>query len=301
MDQLHALRVFIRVAELRSFSRAAENLGSPKASVSATIQKLEAALGTRLLHRTTRLVRLTADGELYHRRGKELLGEFEDLHDLFAPCDASLRGRLRIDMPAALAHDLVLPALPALLDRFPALDIDLSGTDHRVDLVAEGFDCVLRVGTVRDSSLVARPLGSLPQISCASPAYLARHGTPHSLPDLAQHLLVRYQSSASQNAAFDYLDPDSGLPRQLAMPARLTVHTTEDYLAAAQAGLGLIQAPRYALQPRVDAGALVEVLPHIPPPPLPVSLLYANRRQLPPRTRVFMHWLEELLQPILQA
>jgi DNA-binding transcriptional LysR family regulator len=296
MDQLHALRVFVRVAELASFSRAAEHLALPKASVSATVQKLEAMLGTRLLHRTTRQVSLTADGELYYRRGKALLDEFDDLGELFSTDQSRLRGKLRVDMPAAIAESLVLPQLPILLDQHPELDIELSGTDHRVDLIAEGFDCVLRIGAVRDTGLVARPLGALDQLSCASPAYLAHHGMPLTLQDLARHRMVRYQG----NDHFEYRDP-GGTLRSLSLPARVSVATTGDYLAACLAGLGIAQLPRYSAQAYIGRGELVELLPEWMPPPLPVTLLYAHRRQLPQRCRVFMNWLEELLRPALQA
>lgn len=295
MDHLQAMRVFIRVAELASFTRAAESLALPKASVSATVQRLEAELGTRLLHRTTRQVTLSADGELYYRRGKLLLDDFEDLRALFAPRTDRLRGRLRVDMPAPCARHLVLPHLPALLERHPELDIELSGTDHRVDPVAEGIDCVLRIGDIRAPGLVARPLGTLRQINCASPGYLRQHGTPTHLHDLARHALVRYQGSDR----FEYRDAGGDL-RHLAMAGQVSVHTTGDYQAAGLAGLGIIQVPRYGVLERLERGELVEILPDHAPPALPVTLLYAHRRHLPARCRMFMNWLEDLLRPILQ-
>jgi DNA-binding transcriptional LysR family regulator len=296
MDQLHALRVFTCVAELASFSRAAERLGLPKASVSSYVQQLEAEFGSRLLQRTTRRVSLTADGELCYRRGKALLEEFENLRAQFAPDDAGLRGTLRIDMPGPIARQWVLPRLIELLDRNPELNIEISGTDHRVDLVAEGIDCVLRIGSLQTSSLVARPLGRMRQISVASPAYLARHGEPHTLHALTRHQLVRYQG----NDRFEYLDPDSGTPCHLSLPGQVGVGNTSDYLAAGLAGLGIIQLPRYGVLDRLARGELIELLPQWAPPPLPVTLLYAHRRQLPPRSRVFMNWLEDLLRPLLQ-
>ena len=193
MNQLDTLKIFQRVAELASFSGAARQLGLPNASVSLAVQQLEQMLGTRLLQRTTRRVQLTADGEAFYRRSQDLLDEFESLRGMFRAGGQPLSGKLRVDMSSAMAREVVLPALPTFLAQHPQLEIELSASDRRVDLVAEGFDCVLRTGTLDDSSLVARPIGHLVQINCASAAYLKRHGTPRSLEDLAHHQLVHYR------------------------------------------------------------------------------------------------------------
>ena len=169
---LHELRIFATVAELASFSRAAEQLGLAKGRVSTSVQRLEAQVGTRLLQRTTRSVRVTPDGERFLERCKELLTEAEQLQAMFQPASTGLTGRLRIDLPNRLARDLVIPRLPEFLAAHPLLEIGISTTDRRVDLVHEGFDCVLRVGELVDSDLVALPLGVLRMRNVASPAYL---------------------------------------------------------------------------------------------------------------------------------
>jgi len=297
-NQLDIMRIFVRVAELSSFTRAAESLGIAKPAASVAVQQLENLLGTRLLHRTTRRVQLTQDGQACYERCQDLLADLDEFQSLFRQTPQALRGRLRVDMPAGIARDLVIPALPAFLDAHPQLAVELSSTDRRVDVVREGFDCVLRIGALADSSLIARPLGALRQINCASPAYLARHGTPRTLADLAAHRVVHYvQALGGKAPGWEYQDENG--PATLPMAGTVTVSTAESYEAACRAGLGLIQAPALGLAPLVVAGALVEVLPDHPAPPLPVSLLYANRRNLPLRVRVFMDWLAKRLAPYL--
>jgi DNA-binding transcriptional LysR family regulator len=294
------LLVFTRVAELSSFTQAADTLGLPKASVSKSVKQLEEALGTQLLRRNTRRVVLTHDGQACYDRCKDMLASFDDLLSLFRQGQA-LRGRLRVDMSLGMARRVVLPRLPEFLRAHPALEIELSSTDRRVDLVADGFDCVVRTGALDASDLVARPLGQLVQHNLASPAYLAAHGVPQTLEDLAQHRLVHYAPRLGvRNTGFE-VEERGGTVRQIAMAGSVTVNNSEAYSAACLAGLGLIQAPVVALQQHVDAGELVEVLPQWRAPALPVSLLYAHRRQLPARLRAFMDWLAGVLAPYLSA
>jgi DNA-binding transcriptional LysR family regulator len=300
MIQPDAMRQFARVAELASFTQAAESLGCPKATVSATVQRLERQLGTRLLHRTTRRVQLTQDGQAFYERCKDVLADLEELEQLFLPTPAALRGRLRVDLPVGAARQLVLPRLPEFMAAHPQLEIELSCTDRRVDLVREGFDCVLRVGALGDSSLVARPLGWLRQLNLASPEYLRVHGVPQSLEDLAGHRLIHYASVLGQRSAgFEYVDA-AGQACSLPMAGTLTVNNSEAYEAACLAGAGLVQVPVPGLSDLVTQGRLVEVLPQFQAPPLPVSLVYAHRRQLPQRVQVFMNWLSEVMRPHLR-
>jgi DNA-binding transcriptional LysR family regulator len=300
MRTIEGLQIFARVAELSSFTQAAEQLGLPKARVSTVVQQLESELGTRLLHRTTRRVQLTQDGQAFYERCKDVLADMDELQGMFQQGVQSLRGRLRVDMPTLIARDQLIPRLPQFLAEHPQLDIELSSTDRRVDVVREGFDCVLRVGPLSDSGLVARPLGELRQINCASPAYLQEHGTPHTLADLAAHRMVHYVPTlGAKPAGWEYLD--SGRTRTVAMAGVLTVNSTEAYQAACLAGLGLIQAPAAGVQSLIERSLLVEVMPQHRAPSLPVSLLYANRRNLPKRVQVFMAWVAQALAPYLDA
>lgn len=300
MSRLEELRIFLHVAERGSFTRAAESLGLPKASVSLAIQRLEAALATQLLHRTTRRVQLTADGAQLMQRARDLLDDVEALQGMFRRDVTELRGRLRVDMSSGLARHLVLPALPAFLARHPGLELELSGTDRRVDVVREGFDCVVRVGALDDNTLVARPLGHLDVVSCASPAYLRAHGTPRTVQDLSGHQLVHYVSAFGQRPlGFEYFDGQQY--RTLAMAGAVTVNSGDGYTAAALAGLGIIQAPRLGVRQALHEGTLVELLPHLPAEPMPVTLLYAQRRHLPTRMRVFMDWLAALFEQAVRT
>jgi DNA-binding transcriptional LysR family regulator len=293
---LAALRVFLQVAELAHFSRAADELGLPKGRVSQVVRELEAQLGTRLFQRTTRRVSLTSDGELLAERARMLLGDASEIEALFQQ-DQQLGGRLRVDLPVRLALDLVLPSLPEFLASHQGLQVELSCTDRRVDLVEEGFDCVLRVGAVHDPMLVARPVGQMRMMNVASPAYLARRGMPSTPEDLVAqgHELVHYsQTWADRRPRFDWMDTE-GRARSLNLPARVAVNHTDAYEVAALAGMGIAQAPCVGMRAAVADGRLVRLLEGYEPAPLTVQLVMSQRRHTPRRVRVFMDWLTELL------
>lgn len=296
MSPLDRLHIFHRVAELASFSQAALSLNLPKARASTAVQQLESELGTRLLHRTTRRVQLTQDGQAYYERSKDVLADMDELQAMFQrQSGAALSGRVRIDMSTGLARNIVIPRLQALLSAHPLLEVELSSTERRVDLVREGFDCVLRTGSVVDASLIARPLGALRQLNCASPAYLKAFGTPETLADLAQHRLIHFVGTlGSKSGGFEYTDA-AGAPQSLAMAGALTVNNAEAYTAACLAGLGIIQVPQVGESEHLRSGALVQVLPQFLAPPMPLNLLYANRRHLSQRVRAVMDWLAQVI------
>jgi DNA-binding transcriptional LysR family regulator len=299
MHPMDAMRIFVRVAELGSFTQAADERGLPKATVSDAVRQLESELGTQLLHRTTRRVRLTPDGERCLEHSRDLLADFDETRELFRRGGPSLRGRLRVDMSSGIARYLVVPALPAFLRAHPDLLLELSSTDRRVDPVREGFDCVVRVGRTGDSRLVARPLGAFEVLNCASPAYLHARGTPHSPDDLAGHTLIHYvQHFGAEPEGWESPDGAGGW-RSMPMPGALVVNNAEAYVAACVAGLGLIQSPITGLRALIAEGALVEVMPQHRAEPMPVTLLYPQRRNLPHRVAVFMDWLEATLRPHL--
>jgi DNA-binding transcriptional LysR family regulator len=295
---LEALRAFVKVAELGSFTRAAEQMGLPKPRVSTAVQQLEAQVGARLLQRTTRSVRMTADGEQFFERALTLLADAEEMQTLFQRSPGVLRGRLRVDLPLPLARNFVIPRLPEFFAAHPQLQLELSATDRRVDVVGEGFDCVVRVGALADSGLVARKLGELRQINCASPAYLARYGTPHTLEDLAHHRLVNYaQTLGPTLASWEY--QDQGRSLSVPMASAITVNSTDAYEAACLAGLGLIQTPVVGKAADLASRRLVSVLPQHVAAPMPVSLMYAHRKHLPKRSQAVMDWLAEVLAAAL--
>jgi len=295
MDKIHAMQLFIRVAELESFSRAADSMGLPKGSVSRQIQALENGLGTQLLHRTTRRVSLTQDGMVYYERAKDLLTNMEELDGLFLHDPASVSGRIRVDMPANVARNLVIPKLPLFLQQYPGIELELSSSDRLVDVIREGFDCVVRVGTLKDSGLIARPLGKLSVINCASPDYLSRFGYPDGLDDLTSHAMVHYATHlGTRPQGFEYYDGEA--THWIKTGGVLTVNSTETYHASALAGLGIIQVPRVGVRDALRAKKLLEILPQYRARPMPVSLIYPHRRNLSRRVHLFMAWLTDIMK-----
>lgn len=298
MNQLDAMQIFVRVAELASFTRAADSLGLPKASISTAVQQLESEFGTQLLHRTTRKVQMTLDGRACYERCKDLLVDMDELRSMFQQGSQALRGRLRVDMPTGVARTTLIPALPAFLREHPLLEIELSCTDRKVDLVREGFDCVMRVGSVDDTSLIARPLGAFAVMNCASPEYVRAFGMPRTVEDLAQHRLIHWVGTlGAKSMGFEY--HDGSAYRTVDMLGVITVNSAEAYQASCLAGLGIVQAPASGLRHLIEQGLLVEVAPELRAEPMPVWLLYAQRRNLSRRVQVFMSWVAELMQPQL--
>lgn len=302
MFNLEALAIFVRIAEMESFTHAALSLGIQKGRASNVVRDLEAQLGARLLHRSTRTVQLTEDGRGFYVRARALLADADALGAMFAGDAAPLGGRLRIDLPTEFARSTILPALPAFMAAWPDIALELSSTDRRVDLVQEGIDCALRVGGIVDDTLVARPLGTLRMVNAASPAYLARHGVPRTLDDLSTqgHRMVHYVSTlGSRPPGWEYPHGDSWAV--LPLPGALSVNNVQTYHGAGLAGLGLIQARLSSLAPFLRSGELVEVLPDWRPRSMPVAIVVAHRHNLSRRLRVFIDWLEGVLQPYLEA
>jgi LysR family transcriptional regulator, regulator for bpeEF and oprC len=295
VDRIELFRVFARVVECANFTRAADTLGLPRSSVSAAIQELEGRMGARLLHRTTRSVSLTQDGAALYERCLRLIADMEETENLFRQHAVGPSGKLRVDVPGRIGRLVVAPALPAFLDAYPRIDVELGSTDRTVNFVEERIDCAVRVGTLNDSNMVARSIGSLPLINVASPAYLARHGTPGSPADLAAHWAVQYASpSSGRLAPWEWREGET--TRTVAMPGRVTVNNAEAYIACCIAGLGLIQIPAYDVETHLRAGELVEVLPAHRAAPMPMNLLYQHRQHLSRRLQVFAEWLEALLR-----
>ncbi len=292
MDKLHAMQVFTRVVETHSFSRAADSLDMPRASVTRVIKELEAFLKARLLHRTTRSLSVTSEGAAYYARCVRILAEVDAAESEFAAVDRVPRGRLRVDMSGSIGKLVVVPALGDFQARYPDIDLTLGFGDRLVDLVQEGVDCVIRIGTLDDSSLVARRLGMYPLVTAASPAYLARHGVPVDLEALHAHRAVHYVSSRTGRMVNLNFEVD-GEAVSVRVHARLSANDGDAYLQCGVTGLGLIQVPRVIAQPYLDQGELVEVLPGFRPAPLPIWAVYPQNRHLSPQVRAFVDWAAE--------
>ncbi|WPE22353.1 LysR family transcriptional regulator [Shinella zoogloeoides] len=294
MDRIDLFRIFVRVVECSNFTRAADMLGMPRSSVSAAVQELEGRVGARLLHRTTRVVSPTQDGLAFYERCRRLIADVEEAENVFRQT-AAPSGRLRIDVPGRIGRLVIAPALPEFLDAYPEIDIDLGVTDRAVNLVEDSVDCVLRVGPLADSGLIARQIDDLPLINVASPAYLLRHGMPEAPEDLRDHLAINYASpSSGRIEAWEWVE--DGVIKTRPMRSRVAVNSAEAYIACCVAGLGLIQIPAYDVRDHLSAGELVEVLPSYRAEPMPVTLLYPHRQHLSRRLQVFADWLEALLR-----
>lgn len=298
MDRIAVIQIFMRVAELKSFTQAADSLDLPKATVSTAVQQLEALLGTKLLYRTTRRVLLSPEGQLYYERAQDLLADLDEVESMFRGSQSQLKGKLRIDMSVALARNLVIPHLPNFFKLHPDIELELSSTDRRMDLLREGLDCVIRVGKSHETGLISQDLGQMKLVNCASPEYLHQHGYPRTVNDLKQHYLIHYaQDLGSKPEGFEYFDGQRY--REEKMKSKLTVNNTIAYESACLAGLGIIQAPLVGVKAHLLAGHLVRILPDFEAESLPLTLIYPYRRRLVKRLKVLMEWLEPLLSEYL--
>lgn len=294
MDRFQEMQIFVRIVERRSFTQAAADLLLPRATVTNAVQRLEDRLGTRLLERTTRVVNPTMDGEAYYRRCVDLLAQVDEAEGTFR--DADPKGLLRVNLLGAVARHFLMPHLSGFLQRYPKIALHIGEDDRLVDLVKEGIDCVLRSGNLQDSSMVARRLAMLEQVTCASPAYLARNGTPRTLSDLHEHRAIHFVSSATGKPYPLQFMTKEGM-HECTPPGSIAVTGADMYTAAALVDLGLVQVPRYRIAEELQADRLRIVLADLPPPALPLSVLYPHNRQLSPRVRVFVEWLKEIFDP----
>ncbi|SDC67490.1 DNA-binding transcriptional regulator, LysR family [Cupriavidus sp. YR651] len=291
MDRFQEMQAFVRIAERQSFTQASDDLQIPRATVTNLIKRMEQRLGTRLLERTTRTVRLTHDGEAYYRRCVRLIADLEEAEGSFR--NTAPKGLLRVNLQGTLARHFVVPALPDFLAQYPEIELQIGEDDRLVDLVREGVDCVLRAGTLQDSSMVGRQIALLEQVTVAAPGYLAKYGEPADLHALAAHRAVNYVSSATGKAVpLEFTA--NGRVAAVQLPAIVSVTGADLYTGAAVAGLGLVQVPRYRVAAELASGRLKIVLPDFPCPPMPVSVLYSQHRQLSSRVRVFAQWLREI-------
>ncbi len=297
MDKVKAMQTFVRIVEANSFTKAAESLDLPRASLTSTLQNLERHLGAQLLQRTTRRLSLTPEGERYYAHCMDILAAIERAEaDFLGDGAGRMQGRLRIDLPGALGRAIVLPRIGAFRQMHPELELTISMGDRLVDLTSEGIDCALRVGELQPSNLVARRIGLMRFVIAATPDYLARRGVPASVDDLPQHDAVTHFSGRT-GRAFEWAlegghpgEGDGNIVR-IAMKGGIAVNDAEANLLCALQGLGLAQLGCYQVRAHLAQGTLAVVLPGLRPTPMPVSLLYARGRIANPRLQAFASWL----------
>jgi len=302
MDTLLSMKIFVRIVETGSLTRASDSTGLTTPRVSTLLRALEQHLGCKLINRTTRRLSLTEDGNAYYRHCVAVLGEIDDMEACLSRARKTAKGRLRINLPAAMAKHIVIPALPGFVDAYPEISVELGITDRQIDIIGEGVDCVVRVGALDDSGLIATRVGSVTTCTCAAPAYLARRGAPECVDDLAAHLAINYVAGdGGRQRSWNYVV--DGVLRTVQMRGTVAVNDADAYVACALAGLGLAQTSMYLLEPHLRSGELREVLHAFNSPPRPVSVLYAPNRHLPHKLRLFIDWLAALYAqyPVLQG
>lgn len=295
MDRLTTLQIFAKVADLQSFSQAADYLRLPRATVTLAVQELESSLRVKLLQRTTRSVRLTNEGRAALIHCRAMLQDMAELESIFQTNAPMLRGKLRVDMTSSVAKDVVIPRLKEFLDLYPQLEIEIVGADRKLDLVRESIDCTIRGDREVDPSLIEVPLGEIRIANVASPAYLKKFGVPKSLSDLKNHRLVKYAPVAGMNPkGFQYFD--GAKLHEVKMPAAVTVSAIDAYKMACISGLGICQNPLAGVRQFISGGDLIEILPNFPAPSWTLKIAYPNQRSVPRKVRAFMEWVTPLLE-----
>ncbi|RJG11723.1 LysR family transcriptional regulator [Massilia cavernae] len=293
MNKLQAMEVFVQVVDAGGFTRAAENLQLPKATVSTLVQGLEQALAVKLLHRTTRQVNVTSDGAAYYERCVRILSDVKEAEESLSHNRLSPSGRLRIDVSTGLANAMLIPKLPDFFARYPDIRVDMGCGDRPVDLIEEGVDLAIRGGVLPDSGLIARRLGMIEFVTCASPAYLAKHGRPSHPNDLLRHRCVNYFSSKT-GKVYDWDFSRDGETLNIATPASLAVNDSTVYTSAGLTGLGIVQMATVVADPLIASGQIEVILPDWTTEPLPVHAVYPQNRHLSAKVRVFVEWVADL-------
>lgn len=293
MDKFDTMLLFTRIVELQSFSQAADQLGIPRATASNAIKSLEKNLECRLLERTTRHVRASLDGEAFYERCVHILSELDDAESSLRHSGVRPQGILRVNLHGAHATRIVLPRIDEFHARYPAIRLVISSGDRLVDLIREGVDCAVRAGKLFDSSLIARPLAQMPQVICASPDYLRKHGRPMTPDDLLSHQSVNFFST-SRGKYYPLELIVNGKEKSYPTKGWMTVNDAENYVICALRGCGLVQLPRYHVDDALRDGLLQEVLSDWKSPAMQLSAIYPQHRQLSPRVRIFVDWLVSL-------
>lgn len=290
MEFIQLMRVFSKLAELGSFTKVADAMDIARPQVTIAIQELETKLGARLVQRTTRKVSLTQEGERFHERVEEILRGVSEISTMFDTSGAPPAGRIRFNMSAALAQQKFIDLLMQFQRTHPGIELVLGVTDRAVDLISEGVDCALRIGELRDSSMVARRIGNAVMVTCASPGYLSEFGMPESIADLPGHRSVSFVSGMS-NRPLPWQFNIDGEERGYTGRGSISANDTQAYIRCGLAGFGIIQAPGLAVADHLASGALIPVLDDIKPAPRPISLIYPTRNYLAPHMRIFFDWL----------
>nr|WP_313658639.1 LysR family transcriptional regulator [Achromobacter ruhlandii] len=282
IDHIGDVIAFVRVADAQSFTLASERLGLSRSAIGKCIARLEQGLGARLLHRSTRSVSLSDEGRLFYEHAQRILAEVDNATGAMASRQEAPRGRLRIDLPVALGRLHIMPLVADYLRQWPEVEADISFTDDYSDLVRDGIDVAIRIGGEADSRLVRRVLAPHRLVTCAAPAYLARHGAPASPDELARHQTLAY---THMGTPVPWRYASHGQDRGVAVAGRLRLGNTEALRDAALDGAGIVQLGAFLVGADLREGRLVPLLEAYAPPGAPVCAVYPHRRHLAPKVR----------------
>jgi LysR family transcriptional regulator, regulator for bpeEF and oprC len=297
MDKFQAMATFVRVVEAQSFSKAAETLAMPRSSVTTIVKNLESYLGAPLLRRTTRSLSLTEAGERYYASCQAIFTDIANAEAQVLPHGMPPSGRVRVDMPGIIGRAIVLPRLNEFEARYPDIELVLGLSDRPSDLVFEGIDCAVRTGALADSTLVARRVGELKWLTCASPRYLKQHGEPNAPSELSDHRVINYVSNVT-GRPFEWRFRIGDADVSMSMQSRFSVNETEAYVQCGLEGLGLIQLSEFAASAYLQSGRLKEVLAGARCSAVPVSVVYP-KNQITMAVRTFIDWIMDILKPAL--
>lgn len=292
-NMIEYLNIFIQVVEQGSFTKAADVLQIHRPTVSKAIQQIENDLGVKLIHRTTRKLSVTAEGDEFYHHARHVLAEVNDMMASFSPT-LPPRGRLRLDVPLSLAHTILIPNLKDFQSLYPGIEVVLVSSDKKTDLISEGVDCLVRLGALQDSSFISRRLGDIRMVTCAAPSYLQQYGRPETPADLEQHRAINFFSDHSRDV-MEWTFIEDGNALSLRPASSLLVDNSDILLSCGLAGLGIIQATLDALATHIASGDLEEILTQYPSVSKPVSVMYPDRRYLSPKVRVFIDWFSDVL------
>jgi len=293
MDRLEAMSVIIAVAETGSLSAASRRLNSPVATVSRKVAELESRLKTQLFQRTSRRMTLTDGGRFYIDACKRIIEEVDHAEREVSGEYRSPKGELAVTTPWGLGHTHLLPLAVEFLEAYPEISLRLMFTDHIVNMVEGNFDVAIRIGDLPDSSMIATRIGSIRIVVCGSPSYLNAHGQPKQLSDLREHDCIVIDDYASP-AVWRFVRGNRATAAPLG--SRLRVNTSEAAVLAAIDGAGLARVMSYKMDAAKRAGKLVIVLEEFEPAPLPVHVIYAQRKPVPLKLRVFLNWMTSRLK-----
>lgn len=298
MDKYSSMKIFVKVAELQSFTKAAELLNIPKATATTAVQELESTAQVKLLNRTTRTVDLTTEGLSFFERCKDILSDVDEMESMFQVRAKNIKGKIRVDMTSITAREVVVPNLPQFFEMYPDIEIELVGSDRKLDLIREGIDCSIRSGGTAEAGLAEHFIGTLEVINVVSPTYIKKNGKPKNIEDLKNHLLIQYvQNFGGKPETFEYFDGER--IKEVKMKSVITVSNIDAYRAACLAGLGICQNPKPGIKKLLESGALIEILPKHRPQSMSLKIVYPQRRFLAKRVRAFIDWVEPLVKDFI--